>query len=125
MIGPFIHLGEPKTNKNLNFALQWGGLYDTGVDSMPSVIFINLTGQFGVKQTSLVFLPCLVVASECYFGPSRPKARGELAVGCNMVSLNASGVRVMPKRSVMMLVVQFGNKKTGLVFLASGGGKTT
>ena len=116
MIGPFIHPGVPKTSGNLKFALQWGGLYDTGVGIMPSVIVINLTDQFGVKQTSLVFLPYLVVGSKRYFDPSRPKARGELAVGCNMVSLNDSGVRVMPKRSVMMLVVQFGNKKMGLVF---------
>jgi hypothetical protein len=86
---------------------------------MPSAIGINLTSQFGVKQTSLIFLPCLVVASVCYFDPSEPKARGELAVGCSMVSLNDSGVRVMSKRSVVKIVVRFGNQKTGLVFWVS------
>jgi hypothetical protein len=62
VIGPFIDPEVPKTNGNLKFALQWGGLHDTGVGIMPSLIVINLTDQFEVKQTSLVFLPCLVVA---------------------------------------------------------------
>ena len=116
MIGPFIDPEVPKTNGNLKFALQWGDLNDTRVGIIPSLIVIYLTDQFGVKQTSFFFLPCLVVAWVCYFHPSRPKAIWELVVGCSMVSLNDTGVRFMSTRSVIILVVQFGNKKTGLVF---------
>jgi hypothetical protein len=55
VIGPFIDPEVPKTNGNLKFALQWGDLNDTRVGIIPSLIVINLTDQFGVKQTSLVF----------------------------------------------------------------------